>query len=242
MPSIDSKSGKVAFTHNKAGADSVVILGHGYLSSRNSRTNQKLVELLNKEGISTIAFDMYGHGESEGDIERLTVSRVVDNVVAVYDFAKSEGYNKIGLSGASFTGIVSLIAATKRDFTVLALKCPVFDSKKLWDDRHGQEGVKRWKEQGYVKPFEKKWYFEAYEDALQYDMEELAAGISIPTLVVHGDKDVTVDISHAKDIIRCISGEKKLVIIEGADHFFRNERHFSMMVDESVQWLVSHLK
>jgi len=242
MASIDSKSGKVAFTHNKAGKDSVVILGHGYLSSRNSRTNQKLVELLNREGISTIAFDMYGHGESEGDVERLTVTKVVENIMALYDFAKSEGYGRIGLSGSSFTGIVSLIAATKRDFTVLALKCPVFDSKRLWDDRHGMEGLKEWREKGYVKPFEKKWYYEAYEDALQYDMKELAAGISIPVLVVHGDKDVTVDISHARDIVKYVSGEKKLVIIEGADHFFRDEKHFSMMVDETVQWLVSHLK
>ena len=234
---IDSRSGKVAFIHNKVSDDAVVILGHGYLSDKNSRTNTKLVEMLNSARISTIAYDMYGHGESEGDIERLTVSKVVDNVLALYDYAKSQGYSKIGLSGSSFTGIVSLIAATKRDFSVLSLKCPVFDSKRLWDERYGKEGVEKWKKDGYVKPFSRKWYFDAYEDACKYDMKKIVPMIRTPTIVIHGTMDVTVSPKHAEDIIANLAGEKKLVMVEGADHFFRNQEHFNTMVDASFRWL-----
>ncbi len=240
---LDSKSGKVCCLHTKVeGSLSVVILCHGYLSDKESRTNTELSKRLNEADISTISFDMYGHGESEGDVEYLTVTKVVENVLAVYDFAKSEGYRKIGISGSSFTGIVSLIAATKRDFSVLSLKCPVFSSKKLWDWRLGKEGVERWRTEGFISPFGKKWRYEAYEDASQYDMKEIAPKIHVPVLVIHGDKDMTVPLSHAEDIISNVSGEKKLVVVEGADHFFRDPEHFEKMIETSFRWLSAHLK
>ena len=238
---LDSENGKVCCLHTQVeGSSSVVILAHGYLSDKESRTNKALSKRLNEVGISTIAFDMYGHGESEGDVERLTITKVVGNVLAVYDFAESR-YQRIGLSGASFTGIVSLIAATKREFSVLSLKCPVFDSKKLWDWRHGKKGIERWKKEGSKTLFGKEWRYEAYEDASQYDMRKIVSGITAPTLAIHGDKDATVPISHAKNIISFISGEKKLVIIKGADHFFHDPAHFRRMVQTSFQWLSSHL-
>jgi pimeloyl-ACP methyl ester carboxylesterase len=242
MDSIGSGSGKVAFIHHKVSDDCVVILGHGYLSNKESRTNTALAERLNRAGISTISYDMYGHGESEGDIEQLTVSKVVENVIAIYDHAKSEGYSRIGLSGSSFTGIVSLIAASRRDFAVLSLKCPVFDSKRLWDSRHSPEGIRRWKETGFIEAFGNRWGYGAYEDASGYDMEDIASGITAPVLVIHGDKDVTVPIQHARDIISHVKGEKELLIVEGADHFFRDPAHFETMISKSFEWLSRHLQ
>lgn len=237
---VDSEAGKVAFNYNNAG-DSVVIMGHGYLSDKNSRTNTRLAELLNGQGISTISYDLYGHGESEGEMERLTVSRAVENLLAVHDFAKGR-HSQIGLTGSSFTGIVSLIAATKRSFDVLSLKCPVFDSKRLWDERYGEDGLKKWKEDGYVTPFAKKWCYEAYEDACTYDMEKIVPMIKAPVLVIHGDRDTTVPMWHAESIIRLASGEKKLVVVKGADHFFKDENQFNEMIQTSLSWLVSHLE
>ncbi|MBU0532177.1 alpha/beta hydrolase [Candidatus Micrarchaeota archaeon] len=239
---LNSKTGKICCLYNKLNADSIVILAHGYLSNKNSTTNKRLVELLNEKGISTIAFDMYGHGESDGDVEHLTITKAVENLLTVYDFVKSEDYEKIGVAGSSFTGIVSLIAASKREFTVVSLKCPVFDSKKLWDDRFGRTGVEKWKEEGFITPFGKKWHFEAYEDASKYNMEKITSEIKAPTLVVHGNKDVTVPLSHAKGIISALSSEKKLVVVEGANHFFEDEKHFKEMINASFEWLILHVR
>lgn len=240
---LESKSGKVCCIHDHVeGSSSVVILAHGYLSDKESRTNAKLSKMLNKAGISTMAFDIYGHGESEGDVESLTITKAVENVLAVYDFAKSRRYKRIGLSGSSFTGIVSLIAATKREFSALSLKCPVFDSKTLWDRRHGKKKIEEWKKKGYLVQFGKRWRYEAYEDASGYDMKKIASGITAPTLVIHGDKDRTVPLSHAKGIIKHVSGEKKLAIVKGADHFFKEPAHFRKMINASFRWLSSHLE
>lgn len=239
---LDSKSGRICCLHDHVeGSSSVVILAHGYTSDKESRTNTELSKRLNKAGISTIAFDMYGHGESEGDIESLTITKAVENVLAVYDFAGSR-YERIGLSGSSFSGIVSLIAATRREFSVLSLKCPVYDSKRLWDWRHGKKGIEKWKKKGAMSLFGKRWRFEAYEDASGYDMKKVVSGITAPILVIHGDRDKTVPISHAKAIASHASGEKKLIVIKGADHFFHDPGHFEQMIETSFRWLDAHLK
>jgi len=237
---IDSKNGRVSLSHNDKGSESVVILAHGYLSDKNSRTNQALSEKLNNAGISTISFDLYGHGESEGDVEHLTISKAVESELAVYDFAKSK-YDKIGLVGSSFTGSVSLITASKRDPAAIALKCPVFLPIALWNWRMGKEGVRKWKEEGFISPFGRRWSYDAYEDALQYNMPEIASGITAPTLVVHGDKDVTVPLSHAENLAFSLKGEKRLVVIEGADHFFKEPKHFEMMVNRISEWMIDIL-
>ena len=236
---VESKSGKVSLEETEKGS-SVAILSHGYLSNKKSRTNQELSKLLNGAGISTISYDMYGHGESEGDVEHLTISKAVDSLDAVYDYAKK--YRKIAIVGSSFTGSVSLIVAGRKQPDAIALKCPVFLPLELWNWRLGREGIRKWQTEGYIAPFKKKWYFDVYEDAEQYDMRQIASGIKSPVLVVHGDRDVTVDISHAENMIHSLgSEEKRLVVVEGADHFFKDPEHFRKMSFVMSEWLIDHL-
>lgn len=240
---LESEYGKVCCSYNSVeDSNSVVILGHGYASSKESRTNKALEERLNLSKISTISYDVYGHGESKGKLEDLTITKAVNSLLAAYQFAKNKDYKNIGLSGSSFTGIVSLIASTKARFSVLALKCPVFDSKKLWDSRLSADEIEQWKTDGHIVRFKNKMSFELYKDASQYDMNKVAASISIPTLVVHGDSDNTVPLSQAKELVDNLSGEKKLIIIKEADHFFKNQENFEEMVDHITEWFVSHMQ
>ena len=238
---IDSGSGKVCCEASLLPGHSIAVLTHGYLSNKMSRTNSALIPILNEKGISTLAFDMYGHGKSEGDPEHLTVSKVVDNMLAAYDFARKKGYLKIGLAASSFSGSPALISASKRDFAALVLRCPVFDGKQLWDERLGEEGLAIWRKQGFISPFGRKWHFEAYEDESKYDMRAIAREVRSPTLVIHGDKDRTVPISQARDLISGVGGEKRLAVVEGADHFFDGPGHFGKMLGESSAWLLKYL-
>ena len=241
---IDSKAGKVCCVYTEiANSTSIVIISHGFLSNKSSRTGVALAEKLHQNGISIIALDLYGHGESEGNLEELTVSKAVDNVLEVYAFVTSKGYTKIGLVGSSFSGEVSLLVATKRPITVLSLKCPVFDYAKLWEERIGIKGIEKWKKDGFVLLFEKRILYETYADAKKYDMKKLVPLIHASTLVIHGDKDATVPQSHPEEIINLISSkEKKLEIIHGADHFFYGPLHFKKMIEFNAMWLSKYLQ
>jgi len=239
---VDSESGKVCCQVDEADGDSVALLTHGYLSNKLSRTNSALIPLLNEKGISTIAFDLYGHGESEGNIEHLTVSRCVDGALAVYDFARGRGYRKIALAASSFSGPLALISATKREFCALALRCPVFDGKKLWDSRLGPKGLAEWKSKKFISPFGRPWHFEVYEDESKYDMPAIAGKVCAPSIVIHGDRDVTVPISQAESLVSSLKCEKKFVVVRGADHFFNEKKHFAEMLDQTSGWLIKFCK
>ncbi len=239
---IQSDSGKVAYDFNEVNdSDRLVILTHGFKSSKASRTCTALSEKLNKFGIPTLSFDLYGHGESEGDIEHLTISKAVDNAIAVYDFAKSSGYKRIGFSCSSFSGMVGLILASKRDVRALSLKCPVFDYRKLWDSRIGKKGLEQWEKDNFIEIFKTRVSFAAYKDAKRYDMRKIAKSITVPTIVIHGDRDVTVPLAQAEELISLLSGEKKFIKVHGADHFFLLPEHFEKMISESFEWFSRHL-
>src|SRR5207249_6453453 len=104
----------------------MAVLCHGFLSNKNSKTNQALTALLPPQGIGTFRFDFFGQGESEGPFERITVSLAVSQALAALDLMHSKSYRKLALVGSSFGGMVSLLAAAKRpEVSCLALKCPV---------------------------------------------------------------------------------------------------------------------
>src|SRR5262245_29522110 len=89
----------------------MVILCHGFLSSKNSTTNKTLTRLLNERDISTFRFDFFGQGESDGIFEDITVSVALEQATAALDFLISRGHHQLGLVGSSFGGLVSILAA-----------------------------------------------------------------------------------------------------------------------------------
>jgi len=63
----------------------IIILCHGFSSSKNGRTYQALESKLNTEEISIFRFDFFGHGESYGLFEDITTSEAVDDVMRIHD-------------------------------------------------------------------------------------------------------------------------------------------------------------
>lgn len=69
----------------------VVILIPGFSQSSSDidyfMTN--LSNVLNRQGYVTVQVDIYGHGDSYGDLSELTVRIMQDNVISVYEYVKS---------------------------------------------------------------------------------------------------------------------------------------------------------
>ncbi len=99
---------------SKSKVKPIIVLAHGFSSNKNSGTYTVLTERLAKYNISTLRFDFYGHGESEGRFEDITISEAVDDILQAIKYLKLQGYKKIGLMGSSFGGISSIIAASSR--------------------------------------------------------------------------------------------------------------------------------
>jgi pimeloyl-ACP methyl ester carboxylesterase len=113
LPFTDSSGHQISGILAKpaGGTDRLAVLCHGFLSNKNSATNRALTAMLLPQGIATLRFDFFGHGDSEGPFEKLTVGIAVQQTLAALGLAGSRGYRKIGLAGSSFGGLVALLAA-----------------------------------------------------------------------------------------------------------------------------------
>ncbi len=220
----------------------MVILCHGHSSTKNTKNYVKLTELLNKEGISTFRFDIYGHGESEGEFENATVSEAVDDIVSAVKYLKEKGYSKLGLVGSSFGGIASTIAASRiKDLQFLALKSPVSNYADFYFWRGTP--IAKWKEQGYrdykTKKGMLKLNYSFYEDAIINDGYTVAPSITIPTLILHGDADTEVLLDQSIKLAKLLPNGK-LEIIKGADHSYTNESHAEQMLGALVAFILTN--
>lgn len=214
---------------------SIVILCHGFTTSKDNSTNRRLEEILNEKGIATFRFDFFGHGESEGDFAEITVSEGVDDTLRAIEYLKALGYSKIGLFGGSFGGITSIMTASKtKDLNFLALKSPVVNYKERDLIVKNKEELEQWKKDGYReyvdgKGNKHKLKYTFFEDYDNNDGYEVATKIAIPTLIVHGDKDESVPVEQsikANDIL----SNGNLEIIPEANHHYSSEGHFDRMI------------
>lgn len=223
--------------------NAIVILCHGSDSSKDSNTYLEMENVLKTNNFASLRFDFYGHGESAGKFEDITVSEAVDDILQVIEFVKDRGFKKIALFGSSFGGCASIIAASKTDdLSALILRSPVSDYKNLEISRFTAEELKEWKEKGYTYKSEaggeKKMNYSYLEDLLKLNEYEAAKNINIPTFISHGDQDSVVPLEQSlrlKNVIR----ESRLLISKGAKHRYSEQPE--KQKEEFKQALISFL-
>ena len=94
------------------GDEALVVLCHGYTSDRYSRGRFPAVaQALAAKGISSLAFDFAGCGESDDDV--LTLDGQVADLLEALFWARRQGYQRLGVYGHSLGGLVALLAVAR---------------------------------------------------------------------------------------------------------------------------------
>jgi len=219
---------------------SIAILCHGLGSKKHSKTLLALEETLNSKGIATFRFDFYGHGESEGSFEDLTLTEAINNILRAIALFK-EKYQKICLYGSSFGGLASLFAAAKTNcLSALALRSPVLrdlGEKLLKFHNYSKE---RWARES-LKFNKHILKFSFYLDVQNYNAFELVQYLDLPILIVQGDKDELLPLEEAKQFAKSLPN-CKLEIIHGANHIYSEQAHFAKMLNLICDFIVKHLQ
>jgi len=221
----------------------LVMLCHGFMSSMESSTNLALTEKLLSKGIATCRFDFFGHNESSGAFQEMTLTRCLAQAEGILRWSTQQGYGRHSLVGSSFGGLIAiLLAARHPDFCAVALKCPVSDYPEIWQSRLGEGGMNQWQKSGILSfaTFDRKARLEYpfYEDLLKYDTYRDATLIRSPTLIVHGDADVDVPADQSKQLFEQLQSKKEIEIIPGAGHDFSRPDDFHRMVTRISAWLI----
>lgn len=227
-------------------SDRAVILCHGFLSNKESRTNLRLTQLLVAQGISTLRFDWFGMGESDGDFGRLTVSTCHDQLEHALTLMYERGYHELGIIGSSFGGLMAILVSRYHpELRAVGLKCPVPDFSEMLDREFGSEGIQEWKRTntipdvtGGTEPVVLDFAF--YESCRAVNAYDAARHVKAPVLIVHGEKDELVPFHQIRQLEDALPGHKELVLLPQADHQFGRPEDFRHMTIRLAQWMQTH--
>lgn len=96
----------------KSGRCALVVLMHGFLGSKTGTPLWYLSPALTREGYAVLRFDFDGYGDSDGAQENNTVPGMIEDAMAVWDYASRLPFvDRIVIIGHSQGGVVASMAA-----------------------------------------------------------------------------------------------------------------------------------
>ncbi|PPD82379.1 hypothetical protein GOBAR_DD20695 [Gossypium barbadense] len=202
---------------HETGSKEIVILCHGFRSTKADRTMVNLAVALEKEGISAFRFDFAGNGESEGSFEFGNYSKEADDLHSVIQHFCEANRIVYAILGHSKGGDVVLLYASKyHDIHTVVNVSGRYDLKKGIEERFGKDFMDRTQD-GFVdiknkKGVEYRVTKESLMERLSLDMHE--ACLKIPrecrVLTVHGSADEIIPVGDALEFAKIIPNHKKL--------------------------------
>ncbi|KHN17234.1 Hypothetical protein glysoja_010693 [Glycine soja] len=215
----------VGILHNAASI-SLVIVCHGFQSSKERIPMVNLAAALGKDGFSAFRFDFAGNGESEGSFQYGNYYREAEDLRAVVQHFCEQKYAIKAIVGHSKGGNVVLLYASKyKDIHIVVNISGRFNLARGMEGRLGKKFIQRIKQDGYIDVKNKrgKIMYRVTEESLMDRLSTIThlACLLIPqdcsVLTIHGSMDEIVPAEDALEFAKFISNHE-LCFIEGADH------------------------
>ncbi len=167
----------------------MLIYLHGLASSPQSNKAVHFRNALQERGIEPIAPDL-----NQPEFRTLTLSRIVGVLEQLTDGAKPRSVKLIGSSLGGYAA--ALFAAQSEKVAAQVLMAPAFDFHRTWSSHLGPQELQRWQKDGETPVFH---HARQRNEMLGYGLMADAAvqtpypSVSVPTWIVHGKNDDTVD-------------------------------------------------
>jgi fermentation-respiration switch protein FrsA (DUF1100 family) len=206
----------------KPGARKTILLSHGIGGNVSSRID--LVQMYLEANTSVFIYDYQGYGRSGG---HASLKYVVDDGQAAYDYlteARGIHPDQIILAGESLgtgvtCGLIKRVTAAamilQSPFSSLAKRCA--------------EVVPFLNRRDWLQPTTGL----ANDEAVKHPHP--------PLLIVHGERDATVPVSHALALFSEAVGPKELLVIDGAGHTGDPKLMYSPRYLNAVRQFVSQI-
>jgi alpha-beta hydrolase superfamily lysophospholipase len=206
----------------------LVIGCHGLFSDKNSPKQIQLARQCNRNHIAFFRFDHRGCGESDAPFEEVTSldGRCADLKAAANMLkARKDLGARIGLFGSSMGGAVCLAAAHDiNPAAVITWAAPV----RSIDIVERQAGR---------KTGESSSVFFKHNP---FDISNRLAGIR-NILILHGQADETVPLTHAAEILERVGEPKELIVLPHSDHRMSRRADQQEFMRRAALWFRSYL-
>jgi len=202
-----------------------VVFCGGFLSDMSGTKAAFLRDLGARENFSMTTFDYYGHGLSSGEFTKGTISRWLEDTLAVIDEVTS---GPLILVGSSMGGWLMTLAAMKRPNRVRGLIglaiAPDFTEDLIWKElpeptqnKLMTEGIiytpSEYSEKGY--PITR----ELIEDGRKNLVLKHKIQLDIPLHFIHGTEDRDVPWKYSCKLMEKFESQNAILsLIKGADH------------------------
>lgn len=214
------------------GSSEIVVMCHGFRSTKEFNVLVNLAAALETEGISVFRFDFAGNGESEGSFEYGNYWREAEDLRAVVQHFNGMNRLVTAVLGHSKGGSVVLLYASKYHdvHTVINLSAR-FNLQQGMDTRLGKDFLERIKRDGFIdgKTNSGEVSYRVTEaslmDRLNTNMHEACLHIDkeCRVLTVHGSADEVVPLEDALSYDKTIPNHK-IHIVKGADHCYTSHQ------------------
>lgn len=196
-------------------------------------------EKICRDGFAVLIFNFRGTGESDGNLDMLGWTRDLETAIDYLWNLPEVDKAHLSLLGFSGGAAVSVFVAAKdkRISHVAACACPA-EFSFFTEANEAPSIVDHFRNIGAIRdadfPHSAEEWFNGFRVISPIDH---VAGITPRSLlIVHGNMDETVDISHAYRLYDTAGNPKEIAIIDGAGHRLRQDERTLAVV---LKWLKS---
>jgi alpha/beta superfamily hydrolase len=223
--------------------DYLLITCHGFRGRKeNSDRICAFAREINELGMGLLAFDFTGSGESDGDFSDITLTRQVQDLNTVIDYAYRKYQKPLILLGRSFGGSTVLAGGAEesrvKGFILWSTPVELQQTftrvmEEAYEELIKGRTVKIVDESGYyhIKP-------SFIEDIFRHNMDDYLKKVhNRPVLIVQGQEDNVVAVYNARYMYNRLCNAE-MVIVDDADHRFENKIRDRELI--TIKWLKKH--
>lgn len=228
----------------------LVFLMHGLSGRKEHEYIVKFGEAFKEAGYTVVKFDTRNtFGESEGNYEDATITNYYEDLEDVIKWAKMQKWYQepFVLVGQSLGGICTAFYAENHPKEVkgLAPTSTVISWKLKIQSPNYKKDVEEWDKTGWriteskTNPgLIKKLKWKPFkEDYMKYDLLEKVDKLTMPVLMLVGEKDDSTPVEHQEILFKAIPGEKEFHIIKGAEHTIKGKEQLEEVKQIFKNWI-----
>jgi alpha/beta superfamily hydrolase len=207
-----------------------IITCHGLFSSKDSDKFISLGERFAREKFVLLRFDFRGCGESDGQVQDTTITGREEDLQAAVAFIQRyipASAHRVGFLGSSLGGFIALLVAPYH----ASVKAVV-----TWATPFNFDNLRT----AITHSTSPRLREDFFIDARNYRPHRFVPRVN-NLLIIHGGRDETVPVNHARRLYQAAEEPKKLEIVAGADHVFSDGNHRDRAVTASLNWFKHYL-
>ncbi|MDR2902037.1 MAG: alpha/beta fold hydrolase [Lactobacillales bacterium] len=226
--------------HDTDKKQGMALLIGGMGSDGTSWKYEKLRDLFLSLGYAVLRFSHRGCGESAGDVRYATTTAGLEDLEALLHYVRNLNWvdqSKIGFYGNSYGGgLVNLYVARHPGFQFMILTSPCIDTKNRYDTDPTVD-LNQWQKTQWLTSGWPDRHYSVYTDACLYFPYNEAAKTSLPTLIIHGEKDEIIPVTQSEKL-HTILNESKFIKLPQTKHQY-NDQDFQIIIHEIQTWMKS---